>query len=675
METKAGPDSVFLCSRLNLGAHYRNQLLSLVDRAHLHEPAPSILCSICDTLAKVLPEDAGVSAGARQQRPVRRVPAAPRARVSPRRVAGARGEDACKPSSEAGDVPMIPIDEVASTQDWHLRLRRDGDAIVRYLVENKCDLASFTIQDMIGIMRKLNIVRSDRQELFELLGHVKGSLSNSSVSVKTTHPLVLIYSHADPHIGEQLRALERVYSPSRYQTLLATTRFQSGHFVDMSSSQDLVFKYRENDSTCFVHPILVALFGVKLPALENAFVYGDSYSLLRQLYELKKVRPDNYMLLINRLTEDAPILFTGVNDVVSTEVQRANVHTMIRKLILNIRLGIFYCCDSEAVDPYLMKIIHTSSSQMMADEEQLLASVLAIVGFRPALVSVVRAGAAPGFDVNLQSVPYIVVNPARMITTMDNPVAINSSSVYSLTFDGATGRVLFSPPHMSYQGQLGCRGVDALPILHGNNMPVLERPMNAPVIVNGTLIYYVERRQNKNIIGGESYAGFRSLINDRPMDVANDITINGILYRLRSAVCYKVGDQLIDGCEPAGDIFLKGYYTIVFTELGPWLYDPLSVFSKPAREARLLRALKNHYARENAGEDEALFYDWLKQESTQPVLMAKQQQLMNHRAMFDDDLLPMEEAMSLVSRHCCVLVYAQDYEPYIAAKNIIEIFC
>ena len=89
------------------------------------------------------------------------------------------------------------------------------------------------------------------------------------------------------------------------------------------------------------------------------------------------------MLLINRLTEDAPILFTGVNDVVSTEVQRANVHTMIRKLILNIRLGIFYCCDSEAVDPYLMKIIHTSSSQMMADEEQLLASVLAIVASGP----------------------------------------------------------------------------------------------------------------------------------------------------------------------------------------------------------------------------------------------------------------------------------------------------
>ncbi|QGN68101.1 P4b major core protein precursor [Equine molluscum contagiosum-like virus] len=657
---------LFLQARVNLGAQYCNQLLALVERSHVHEATPSTVCSVCQALSQVLPEDA-VSAGARQQRPVRRA-AAPRAR--PR---AAQQEDACKPGAQDERGGTISIDEVASTQDWHLRLRRDGDAIVRYLVENKCDLASFTIQDMIAIMRKLGIDRSDRQELFELLGHVKSSLSQSSVSVKTTHPLVLIYSHADTRIGEQLRALEKVYSPSRYHTLVATTRFQSANFTDMSSSQDLVFKYRDTDSTCFVHPILVALFGVKLPALENAFVYGDSYSLLRQLYDFKKVKPDNYMLLINRLTEDSPILFTGVHDVVSTEVQRANVHTMLRKIILNLRLGIFYCCDHEAVDSYLMKIIHTHSSQMMADEEQMLASVLAIASFRPALVSVMRPGGA-GYDVNLQPVAYIAVTPSRMITTGDHPVAINSNSVYSLTFDSATGRVIFSPPHMSYPAPLGCRGVDALPVLHGNPMPVLDRQASAPVIVNGTLIYYVERRQSKNIIGGECYAGFRSVIDDRPMDIATDLTINGILYRLRSAVCYKISDQLIDGCEVA-DIFLKGYYTILFTELGPWLYDPLSVFSKPAREARLTRAMRNAFSREHAGEDDSLFYDWLKQESTQAVFLAKQQQLMNHHAMFDDDLIGMEEAMSLVSRHCCILVYAQDYEPYVSAKNIAEIFC
>ncbi|AUL80263.1 hypothetical protein [Vaccinia virus] len=96
------------------------------------------------------------------------------------------------------------------------------------------------------------------------------------------------------------------------------------------------------------------------------------------------------MLLVNRLTEDNPMVITGVSDLIPTEIQRANMHTMIRKAIMNIRMGIFYCNDDVAVDPHLMKIIHTGCSQVMTDEEQILASMLSIVGFRPTLVSVAR---------------------------------------------------------------------------------------------------------------------------------------------------------------------------------------------------------------------------------------------------------------------------------------------
>ncbi|ATI21203.1 P4b precursor [Eastern grey kangaroopox virus] len=678
------PVSDFLSLKMPLVSGYRNSM-DLVG-GHVHDGLPANTCNVCDTLAKLMAADtipaSAVAAGALSAgaKPPSR---APRARGNGRgeRSAGTSGEarastNPCKPVPEE---KMISIDEIAFTQDWHLRLRRDGDAIVRYLNENKCDIRNFTMQDMINVMKKLNIVRNERQELFDLLYHVKGSLSSSSVSVRTTHPLILIYSHADERIGEHLRALDRAYPPSRYHMLISTTRFQSTNFVDMSSSSDIVFRYRDPNSLYFIHPIFVALFGVKLPALENVFVFGDSYSLMRQLHDSKKVKPENYMLLVNRLTEDSSIMFTGISDVISTEIQRANVHTMIRKLILNLRLGIFYCNDQEAVDNYLMKIIHTNSSQIMADEEQILASILAIVGFRPALVSVGCGGfgfggvAASNFDVRLKPVPYIVVSPSRMITTMDNPIAINSRSVYALTFDGATGRVLFSPPNMSYQGQMTCRGVDVLPAVSGNNLPLLERPANAPVIVNGTLIYYVERRQNKNIIGGECFTGFRSVINDKPMDVSMEISINGILYRLRSAVCYKTNDPLAGGCE-ASDIFLKGYYCILFTEVGPWLYDPLSVFSKTSREARLIRVLKNQYYRETGSEDDAMFYDWMKEESSKRVCDLKRQQLTNHAVMFEDDLLGLEEAMSMVSRNCCILVYAQDYEPYLATKNISEIF-
>nr|WCB87056.1 CPPV245 virion core protein P4b [Cooks petrelpox virus] len=627
--------------------------------SHLHRPDKSNLCNVCDVLNKINEEDI-ISAGAKQQRPMRL-----RSSSKPK-------PDICKGVSDSGKQKntIINIDEITSTHDWQYNLRKDADAIVRYLMDRKCDINNFTIQDLIRVMRELNIIRNERQELFELLSHVKGSLSSNSVSVKTSHPLMVIYSHSDNKIGEQLKLLENTYDPSRYQALIDTTRFQSTNFVDMSTSSDMLFRFKDQDSIGYVHPILVALFGVKLPALENAMVLGDSYSLMKQLYNSKKVKPENYMLLINRLTEDSPIIFTGINDSVSSEIHRASIHTMLRKTILNLRLGIFYSKDCDLVDNHLMKIIHINSSQMMADEEQMLASILSIVGFRPALVSITDP--YQPLNVVLKPVSYIVVSPSKMITTINNPISINSNSIYSLSFDSTTGRVMFMPANMRYQGTISCRTVDALPVLNSISH---DRIINSPVIVNGTLIYYIERRQNKNIVSGECFTGFRSVINDRPMDIANELNINGITYLLKSAVCYKTHDLLstMSGSCDGEDVFLKGYYTILFTEMGPWMYDPLSIYSKQSRESRLMRVMKNQYYKEH-GNDDGMFYDWLKEESTKKLCDIKQQQLMNHTVMFDDDLLSHEEAMNLISRNCCILVYAQDYLPYLATKSITEIF-
>ncbi|ARE67722.1 SWPV1-213 [Shearwaterpox virus] len=642
--------------KLLLEPSYSNNLEFI--GSHLHTPCKTELCNVCDVLSKISEDDI-ISAGAKQQRPIR-------LRNRPK-------ADPCKSNSDNDKQKstVVNIDEITSTHDWQYNLRKDGNAIVKYLIDKKCDIRNFTMQDLINVMKTLNIIRSERQELFELLAHVKGSLSSNSVSVKMSHPLMAIYSHSDNKIGDQLKILETTYSPSRYQALIDTTRFQSTNFVDMSTSSDILFKFKDQDSIGYVHPILVALFGVKLPALENAMVLGDSYSLMKQLYNSKRVKPENYMLLINRLTEDNPIIFTGVNDSISSEIHRASIHTMIRKVILNLRLGIFYCKDNDLVDNYLMKIIHIDSSQMMADEEQILASILSIVGFRPALVSVTDP--YQSLNVVLKPVSYIVVSPSKMITTMNNPISINSSSIYSLSFDNTTGRVMFMPANMRYQGTISCRTVDALPVL--NSIAAQDRAVNSPVIVNGTLIYYIERRQNKNIISGECYTGFRSVISDKPMDIASELSINGITYMLKSAVCYKTHDFLttMTGNCDGGDIFLKGYYTILFTEMGPWMYDPLSIYSKHSRESRMMRVMKSQYYKEHQNDD-GMFYEWMKEESTKKLCDIKQQQLMNHTVMFEDDLISHEEAMNLISRNCCILIYAQDYIPYLATKNISDIF-
>ncbi|ASK51300.1 P4b precursor [Eptesipox virus] len=662
---ESNKDDLFLTAKINLNNNYNNQTLTLVDFNHIHTATPSLSCTVCNTLSNISSDDI-ISAGVRQ-------------RVSKNKKKHTDKESTSQCKQQCGEY--IPIDEVASTQHWNARLRRDGELIAKFLTTNKCDINTFTMQDMLNVMRKLNIVRNSRQELFEILSHVKSSLSNSSISVKSTHPLVLVHSHANPRISEQLKELEKIFSPAQHDILLSTTRFQSMNFIDMSSASDLAFKFRDSDTTSFVHPILVALFGVKLPAIENAYIYGDSTSLLHQLHEYKKVGPHNYMLLVNRLTEESPILFTGINDAISTEIQRANIHTMIRKLILNIRTGIFYTYECDMIEPILMKIIHTNCSQIMSDEEHILASILSIVGIRPALISLPIPGNFNNYDMRLKSAPYIVVNPMKMITTLNSPICINSSNICSLTFDSSSGRVVFAPSvgFKSMYNNIDQYSLCNQPQINpAMNMPMMpSNPINSSVIVNGVMIFYVERRQNKNIFGGECFTGFRSIIDDTPIDISTELLINGIMYRLRSAVCYKIGDQFFESCESSNsynaDMFLKGHYSILFTESGPWMYNPLSIFNKSSRDARMMRALKNQYKKVNNNYDDSGFYDWIKGDGAQFAAI-KQQMLMNNTAMFEDDLLSMEEAMMMISKQCCILIYSQDYGPYISSKTITELF-
>ncbi|QHG62653.1 virion major core protein P4b [Cetacean poxvirus 1] len=632
---------------------YNNNVVCMIDGSHIHTPISSLACGVCNTLNTISSIDV-VSAGTKNIKSTKQ----PNSRK--------RVNDSICITTNKDNAKRIPIDDVVNTHDWHYRLRKDGESIARYLIDNKCNISNFTIQDMLDIMNKLNIVRNGRDELFELLGHVKSSMSNSTISVKSTHPLVLIHSHAHSRIGEQIRELDKVYSPSKHQVLLTTTRYQSMNFTDISSSCDLLFCYKDQESSYFVHPIFMALFGIKLPALENTFIYGDTASLIQQLYNYRKVKPDNYMLLLNRLTEEAPIVITGIHDAISTEIQRANIHTMIRKMILNLRMGIFHCKDEESIDPYLMKIIHTNSSQVMNDEEQYLASILSIVGFRPTLVSVTKPG-GNNYGMSLHTAPYVVVDPFKMITTSSSPISINSSNVCSLTFDGSMGRVVFAPPNISYRGQIGCNNnIDVFQQIPNNNFN------NSPIIINGVLIFYVERKNATNSFGGECYTGYRSLINDVPIDVSTEIIVGGILYRLRSAVCYKIGD-LLSECSSTSDIFLKGHYTILFTEMGPWMYDPLSIYSKSSRDTRLMRSLKNQYKREvDENADDSGFYEWLKTDGA-AYASNKQQMLMRNTSTFEDDLLTVEEAMTLISRQCCILIYGQDYDAYVSSRNIMEL--
>ncbi|AVD69281.1 ORF162 [Saltwater crocodilepox virus] len=620
---------------------------------HVHNRSSGFSCSVCMSLQEICAGSgrAGAKASRSGQRRGAQTP------PGARRGGGGGADDR-----------DMSLDEISMAQDWNVRLRADGNAIIKYINSRKMRVEDFSIQDLMTAMKELGIYRTQKNELFELFNYIKGYINTANVSVKTTHPLMVVRNASSPMVEEQFRTLDRVYNTANYYHLMNVSRLQSQFFVDMASSSDILFDYGGCGKTSFVHPILVALFGTKLPALENTVVYGDTYSLLKQFRMRQKVKPENFLLLINRLTETSPILISGITDTLSTEIQRANIHMLIRKLIVQLRMGCFNCDEADAIENYLLKIIHPMTSQAMADEEQMLHSVLSIFGFRPALVSVPRVGTG-SFDYVLQAVPYIVVNPAKMITTVENPISINARSLYCLSYDSLSGRVMYTPQSMPYPNQAFAPGADVLPALQGVSF---NRPYGSPVIVHGTLIYFVERRQNKGIISGECLGGFRSIISDKAINVEQEMFINGIMYRLRSAVCYKVSDALSgDRCD-GGNLFLQGYYAIVFTEEGPWVYDPYSIYTKEGRESRLTRAMRNYFGREQGEVGE--YMDWMKTEEAARVFEEKRTYMNSRQYSFYDEVISMPEAMSLVSKYACILAYSEDYDNYVAAKSISDIF-
>ncbi|ADC53850.1 virion core protein P4b precursor [Pseudocowpox virus] len=672
--------SDFYNATFDLVPGYNNAGMSL-ECDHIHIPQQSLSCAVCNSLMCINREDM-VSAGARAQRPVRSRSASRRSssrqsRSSSSRSSAARASSARPSSRQSGssvqssssDSVLMPVDRMTSMHDWQMKIRKEGEMIAEYLRNTHRDPKTMTIQELMTVMSKVGIHNRDRSELFDLLHSVRAAMTDSGLSVSQTHPLVIIYGRGSTRVNKQMKEIDDLQSMSSYQNLVSTTQFQSAHFKDMSSSSDLLFSFKSADSVGFVHPIVMALFGVKLPAIETAFVTGDSLSLLAQLHHNSRVRPGNYQLLVNKLTEETPILIPGISDSVSMEIQRAVLHTNLRRCILNLRMGIFYCERDESLDNSLMKIIHPSCASIMSDEEQILASLFAITSFKPTLVSVSRPsfGSSIGGmgDMAMRTVPYLVVDSSKMITTSTAPIHVGGDQPFSCTAEA--GRVLYMPA----QNMGAVTRTDVASAVCAASGYIYERE-RSPVITNGVLVFLVNRRGGMASTG-ECFTNMRPMISDIPIEVSQDMMLNGIMYRLISVVCHRVGDG-VDGCGGA-DAFANGYCTILFTDAGPWLYDPMTVLSRSAREGRLMRAMRNTFSQESGtGGDNQCLNEWLRGDGA-AAMAAKQSQHMQHKAMFEDDLLTMEEAMLMISRHGTILIYGQEYDPYMSSRNMCDVLC
>lgn len=87
-----------------------------------------------------------------------------------------------------------------------------------------------------------------------------------------------------------------------------------------------------------------------------------------------------------------------------------------------------------------------------------------------------------------------------------------------------------------------------------------------------------------------------------------------------------------------------------------------------------MRAMRNTFAQESGAGDGQCLNEWLRGDGA-AAMAAKQSQHMQHKAMFEDDLLTMEEAMLMISRYCTILIYGQEYDPYMSSRNMCDVLC
>jgi hypothetical protein len=342
-----------------------------------------------------------------------------------------------------------------------------------------------------------------------------------------------------------LQDILKLYSETR--VLHAQVMIQSLQFQELQASS-LVgsFVYGKHNQYSYIHPVIAALFLIKIPCLEDRMLIANIGHIIKNKYENKPITTNQEFEMYWSIITD-PNEVSSVSNKDSPMVNLRNrfiVQTKIWDSVLQLRQGKYY---NERVSDFLIALDNCDNNLFdspdmayVKDEGTILRRMLGAFSMRPTFVSVRPYNnnfGQPGFAGNY--------NVSTMSLTRMTSIPIITIRIPNET-DGTTAG----------DGVQGINGATNTPITLENAMSqeqwYLENKMIIPksqtvVFSRDVVFFYINRRQQTVEYGNigrpyqfnalpVSFSGYESL-NKYPVDCGTTIKVGGEDFSFKSAVC------------------------------------------------------------------------------------------------------------------------------------------
>ena len=456
-------------------------------------------------------------------------------------------------------------------------------------------------QELAGTSRANEVVLP-LTTMIKVLGNLSGDGRSSGVSI----------SENDYRNLQEILKLHEASRPLHSQVVVQNLGYTDNQFTTVVTEGKLS-KARHNPGE-HVHPVVAALFGPKIPVVQNHFLYSNLSGIIKNLYnrEPLRTRPD-YELYYNLITDPNDVVCdnrTPVGDL----LQRCNLQNQLWNAVLHLRNGQHYNSSFRefmtAVDVCRLNKHDSPDLVYGRHDGTVFKRLINAFSFRPTVVATVPVNAVFANNPYAQNVRPTITNIPMINVRLVSFQSVSPVSIQGGAFQGGTPNQ--NPVNLN-------DAVNQVQTFIEGNM-LVNRVTNV-ISSRQVLFFYVDRRAHVMNVGmrhfnlnnlPKSVAGLERT-NEKPVEVPPVIHCGtgaskddgawtgGTEYYLRSAVCVKttpysnvVGTSGPDQTALQGVSLVTGSTAMVMnnnTDGGQapitaprltnaqWMYDPVAAIS------------------------------------------------------------------------------------------------
>jgi hypothetical protein len=463
---------------------------------------------------------------------------------------------------------------------------------------------------------------------------------------------VKTYNHSLITFTREVKDLEQIrnmLSISDYSLFSSNVKMRADSYENICENFNTYPYFYFNKHETMIPAMVFALFGAKLPVLFDVVAYQDLFQMMHEIEHNDSTNYRNILLLLLRLADKEPYTVKGhlYDNQTNSEYSRIFLSIAFKKIIYGIMEGKI----SSRLMGVVMGVLNKFYDPNCKNKDELfLVSILKIWSLKPTLVKTVNGEHKPVFFYE-----YDINN-----TTIDVLAKFGGDILNFSYYDDKTKRIYFSLKNFTdFKNNSTFPSINTLQsfnVLQSNpftqNVSYLNYgPSFNSTIINTMGILIVSTPRHKFLFGSSDRS-----INTKIIDFQKNITIGNSLLELRSAVCHKVNDTLLNITE-CGMKISVGRYALLKIGFDKWIkYDPdFYVYKKETLETII--DFKNNIENTTINDlNQELFgaasdYDIIKT-------------FRDGMYMYGGTIIPETEAYSLINTTSSIVIYAQDYNTY-----------